>query len=258
LRDPASALTSASSSDTRVLMKTVDEAATWNRMICLSLMHKRSFFEATVGVGAIPREAIAAAIAPRWNGDLERARERGIFDMMAPEERELLEAPIGAWTQRQLLDASWSVEGLAVLAWALSLGDVLPPWDQKVDTPVLMRSIVRDRVKLRPATEIHAARELAELYNWRARTLRLERTGADCPVPPGWTLAQIVAKTATMAEERKLFRSVDGDFPAQGKPYGSVDEAAAAELSSIAQERHRALNWLCCYGADWYSVPTDT
>src|SRR5205807_267987 len=49
-----------------------------------------------------------------------------------PREAALLKAPLWSLTQRQVIDATWQAEGLAVLAWALKRLD-LPKHDEKVD-----------------------------------------------------------------------------------------------------------------------------
>ena len=51
-------------------------------------------------------------------------------------------------------------------------------------------------------------------------------------------------------------RSVD--FPAFGKAYRNLSEDEYEQATSIAMERHLALNWLCGYDSDWDETPTDT
>ena len=72
-------------------------------------------------------------------------------------------------------------------------------------------------------------------------------------------LDAIARQSATLAfTEGSIPAPVDGDFPAFGKAYRDLDDDEYARATSIALERHRALNWLCGYASDWDNVPTDT
>jgi len=47
------------------------------------------------------------------------------------------------------------------------------------------------------------------------------------------------------------------DFPARGRAYRRLAADAVADLGAVAEERLRALNWLCGFGPDWDDVPLD-
>src|SRR5579871_4960160 len=51
----------------------------------------------------------------------------------------------------------------------------------------------------------------------------------------------------------------DGDFPAFGNPYWDISEEEYSIATSIAVERHQALNWICGRAPNnrWDETPTD-
>ena len=59
---------------------------------------------------------------------------------MEPKEWEVLQRPLGRLDQRMQIEATWRLEGLAVLAWALGRFEV-PPHDQLVSLGPLWRSL---------------------------------------------------------------------------------------------------------------------
>ena len=74
------------------------------------------------------------------------------------------------------------------------------------------------------------------------------------------SLGDIVRMAAQNAAADGLFEAIDGDFPAFGRPYAQLTADEWFQVTSIAMERHRALNWLCGYapGNKWEETPTDT
>src|SRR5437879_5567031 len=52
---------------------------------------------------------------------LDWVRLLGLQDELEPGEQGILYAPLGKLGQREVVEVTWSVEGLAVLAWALNL-----------------------------------------------------------------------------------------------------------------------------------------
>jgi hypothetical protein len=81
------------------------------------------------------------------------------------------------------------------------------------------------------------------------------------PLAGGYTIDQVIEVTATKAAERgDLPYPIGSDFPAMGKPYRDLSSEEFAMLTSIAQERHKALNWLCGFSPSgrWADTPTGT
>jgi hypothetical protein len=199
---------------------------------------------------------------------LSRMKEVGLWDEMDEQERLFMETGDLETTQRQMIDASWLAESIACLLWALGQLEEMPGYDEEASFEWIKSHLV-NRVQedtksacLRSAEEIDRKRDLAELWNWRCRTRRLlESKEVSVVLQNGMTMDEIVRLCAIKATEEYAFNSpIGNDFPAFGKPFReiSVDEFAMA--TSIAQERHRAFNWLCGYapGNRWNETPTDT
>jgi len=80
-------------------------------------------------------------------------------------------------------------------------------------------------------------------------------------LPDGYTIEQVIELAALKgAEDEDLPRPIGSDFPAKGKPYRDLSFEEFGILTSIAQERHKALNWLCGFSSSgrWADTPTDT
>jgi hypothetical protein len=108
---------------------------------------------------------------------------------------------------------------------------------------------------LRPHAEIEAAREVAELWLFRARMLEEEdeETG-KVPAQLKRELAARIARAQSAGADLPL---VHGDLTVLGKPYSKLDEDEQDACYALAIQRLRALNWLCGYAADWDHVPVD-
>ena len=63
---------------------------------------------------------------------MDWVRDIAIEDEFEPEERGMLQQPLGQIAQQQLLDFTWRLEGLVVLAWALGRFEI-PSHDQTVE-----------------------------------------------------------------------------------------------------------------------------
>ena len=134
----------------------------------------------------------------------------------------------------------------------------MPDFDQGFDLRRLLDTATTAG-RLRDPSEIEHARESARLWHWRARTALL-RAGGELELPAGWSsFEQLIAVAALRGHERGMLPApLRGDFPAYGRGYRSLTAAEQLETLSIAYERHRALNWLCCVGGGWAQTPTDT
>ena len=169
------------------------------------------------------------------------------------------------------INASWRVESLYVLAWALGLRDSLPPFDTQVNpdrdlagVPPDDRERFEGKAKLRSRREITKARDVAELWHWRSRTYQLAKGGKPPfkgdPVDGLKSYDDIIRNVAVEVAKEGLFVPIKNDFPALRKPYRALTEQQWHSLSSIASERHFALNWLCGFAPrnSWEQTPTDT
>lgn len=191
-------------------------------------------------------------------------KSEGLWEAASVHERALLQKPLGKWERQEVADGQWREEDLLVLMWALQPGTDLPPYDQMmsesdfdrlVPAPSAAQAFIA-KAKLRDVQEISKARDVAELWLWRARTTQLQR---DHVTPPkGMTFEEIIRTAAAHAEKDRLFTAIDHDFPALGRSYAKLSETQWYTMRSIATERLYVLNWLCGYSKDWDAVPTDT
>ncbi len=238
-------------------------------------------------LGAPPREVIGAMRARMSTEERAQMEEKAdeareafwtpiydtpVFDALTDGERVLSESTLITITEDQQIDASWWIEGAAMLAWALGMLDELPSFDVQVEHELLGRipnpaalADFRASAKLRPVEELEAARSAAELWNWRSRTRELAEGGFTMPdemKKPGLgSLDDVVRVTAAHAlQEGTIRRAIDGDFAAREKPYKALTADEWSEVRSIALERHRALNWLCGHAPDnaWEQTPVGT
>jgi hypothetical protein len=159
-----------------------------------------------------------------------------------------------------VVDAVWQGEALGTLLWALQLAE-LPAYDTAFD-PDEVASLPLDDGSLRDEEEIDLERESARLWHWRARTTQLQDSGDTdgLELPERYaSIEQLIAATAMRGFEQGILPApARGDFGAYGKVYRHLSPEQHAEASSIAAERHHALNWLCGLGRDWDDVPLDT
>ncbi len=195
-----------------------------------------------------------------------------VFEALTAGERAISEATLITLTEEQQIDASWWIEGAAMLAWAAHIIDDLPSFDAQV-SPELLHYIpnpkdlegFRKQIKLRGESEIDAARGTAELWHWRSRTRELREGGFQLPEdlkkPGVASLDDVVRLTAAHAfHDGSIAEAIDGDFPARGKAYHALTDDEWSEVRSIAVERHRALNWLAgrAPGHRWDETPIET
>ncbi|HNU52065.1 MAG TPA: DUF4272 domain-containing protein [Verrucomicrobiota bacterium] len=202
------------------------------------------------------------------------ARSAGLWRSFSPKERGLLRDTSAALPPQSIINASWRLEALGTLLWALKLVPWLPPFDQQftaeiattIPTDGLGEFI--DGLGLRSVEELERERDRAELWHWRSRTRQLieeHRPFPEMPAVEGGPrfscYDDIVRFTAKAAgESGTLAEVLDEDFVAKGKPYRDLTATEWAEVTSITVERHFALNWLCgrARGNRWDETPTDT
>lgn len=205
--------------------------------------------------------------AEMFKQDVNHLKAAGIWPDVEDDERRFLQAGIDQISAQQRMDAGWLAESIACLFWALKTIPELPPFDQEASHELVnahpansMRDLIK-QAHLRPQEEIKKQRNIAELWHWRARTRRLQEEGHLFQLSDGYTIEQVIELAASKgAENGDLPHPIQSDFPAMGKPYRDVSSEEFAILTSIAQERHKALNWLCGYSSSglWTDTPTDT
>jgi hypothetical protein len=124
------------------------------------------------------------------------------------------------------------VEAAAVLLWALTLLDSLPPCDTQTSYALLKCFPAEspcefiDAAVLRPADAISRMRTLSELWHWRSRNKRLEDGRAQFPADEALLRCGIrsfdglIRLIATKAHRDGMLETlIDEDFAAFGKAY---------------------------------------
>lgn len=239
------------------------------RALCLGSIVSRAcicedVIQAARDSSADAERTMSEAISRQFGHMNAWLRSERLWGALSAKERSLMDKPLGAWTQQELIDAHWRTEALGVIEWALGIQQTLPPYDQPFDSAVVVRELgvlssttaFLAKARLRTVDEIAKARSVAELWLWRARTTQLQKKGT--PPPPDATFEEIIAITAKLAGEEGLFTPIQQDFPAFGKAYSALTDDEWSLMGSIARERLYALNWLCGYATDWDSIRTDT
>jgi hypothetical protein len=211
---------------------------------------------------------LASGCDEMFSKQREKLRGAGHWEDMDESEREFVNAGIFETTMRQRINASWMAESIMCLLWALGHKEHIPAYDEQYDLQSDKTSsadLLRDtnqRAVLRPQAEIERQRDLAELWHWRCRTHMLLTTRKiPNALPDGTTMETIIRMTTEKAAEEGIFaKPIGGDFPVFGKAFREISEDELSQLTSIAMERHKALNWLCGFapGNRWSKTPTDT
>ena len=192
---------------------------------------------------------------------------------LSPREREFAQTTVLTMTARQQIDASWRLESVQVLLWAVGALDGLPEWNERAghDLVKLLPAAVVPKFlakcSLRPRAVLEQARSMAEVWHWRCRTRQLIDEGRAFDPSPEMTKAglgsfdAIVRFTAKkLKESGELAQIVDEDFAVGRKAYRDLSPDEFANVTSITAERHFALNWLCGRSPEnrWDETPTDT
>jgi hypothetical protein len=171
-------------------------------------------------------------------------------------------------TERQIVNASWRMESVLILMWALGIISEMSAFH--VQAPLnLLKQIPSENLsnffanaKLIGGKIIEQKRSLAELWHWRSRTRRLieEKTPFPINIPQFKNYDEIVRVSAKAANEKDGLKIIDEDFAVKGKAYRDLTDIEWSEVSSISVERHFVLNWLCGYAPEnrWDETPTDT
>jgi len=213
------------------------------------------------------RSQFMADAAQTFMEKVNHLKATGLWLDVEEDERRFLQVGVDQISVQHRIDAGWLAESIACLLWALKIIPELPPYDHEAGHELvnaLPANSIKDLTKqahLRPQEEIKKQRDIAELWHWRARTRRLQEEGHLFQLPSAYTIEKVIELTASKsAENGDLPRPIGSDFPAMGKPYRDLSPEEFAILTSIAQERHKALNWLCGFSSSglWADTPTST
>lgn len=172
-------------------------------------------------------------------------RDIGIEDEFEPDERQVLQRPLGRLDQREQINATWRLEGLAVLAWALGRNEI-PPHDQLVELNPLWRRLgfldgeaagaLLANPTLRSREEIGALRNRLFALHWRLRNFNIN---------PGVMDFAEYARTCWFGPlDVSGLPLVEGDLGLRGERIDRAPPDVLSSVHSLAQERHQAANWL--------------
>jgi hypothetical protein len=182
----------------------------------------------------------------------------GLADEIEPSELALLRAPLGALDDRRRIDASWRVEGLAVLGWALGRYE-LPPYDVNADGPAAGQALgflgkwsdtVLSAPRLRSADELTSLADQLFSLHWRLRQYSLDRAPMD--------FAEFAPRAWFGPLRLDDLRICEGDLEVRGVPLFRAPEEVWRTAMSIARERRQAANWLEGYETLYSEVTCDT
>lgn len=204
----------------------------------------------------------------QYADQVRQLHESGLWDDMSESERDFFQAGPTEIREQALIDSIWLAESAVCLLWALGYVSELPPYDKQANPELLNTlplepiAVLVKRATLRPPDIIGKQRDLAELWHWRSRGRQLEESGGVPPtLPEGLTVRKLIQMVSSKAAEDGAFPGPLGDdFPAFEKPYRELTPEEFSQVTSIAMERHRALNWLCGYAPSnkWEDTPIDT
>ena len=170
----------------------------------------------------------------------------GIRDELEPQEWKVLQRPLGRIEPQDAMNATWRLEGLAVLAWALNRFE-LPPLDQLVDTGKLLPSVGILNVEraaaliaespLRPIEELKTLQNRLFAIHWRLVNIRLK--------PEPMNFADF-ARTAWFGPlDITGVRLINGDLALGNHAIADAPADLLGAAQSSAMERHLAISWLC-------------
>ncbi len=195
-------------------------------------------------------------------------RKLGLWEFMTDMEVSFFSTHPLDLTQQQIVKASWRMESVMTLMWALGMIPELLPFDHQAN-PDLLKQIPHEnisdflvRAKLLDEKRIETNRSLAELWHWRSRTRELIEQKRPFPVEIAQfkSYDEIARFTAKAANAKNSLEIIDEDFASNGKAYRDLTDEEWSSIRFIAFERHFALNWLCGYAPDnrWDKTPTGT
>lgn len=179
-------------------------------------------------------------------------------DEFEPDEWGLIESDIGTITEQAVINGTWRSEGLAVLAWALGAFE-LPPHDQMSNPKEATDSIFfladdalakADQLQLRPSEELEKFCAVQLSLHWRLRDFSIRSEAMNFREFPetAW-FGPIDLSGVPFAED---------DLAINGQPIAKAPPEEVQLCSSIAMERHKAINWLNGWHEIYSEVDTST
>jgi uncharacterized protein DUF4272 len=183
----------------------------------------------------------------------------GIDDELEPGEWEVIQRGAGHLERQETIDAAWRWEGVAVLAWALSLYD-LPAHDELV-SPDDMWSLVGypdpqaamalgERARLRSEDELAWMQARLLGIHWRMRDYSIRPEAVD--------FVKFSKECWFGGFDLEGIRTIHRDLAIGDSQISQADEDRLSTTHSAAMERDQAINWLCWGGERYSDVDTST
>lgn len=203
----------------------------------------------------------------KGNADAESVRGRmiqwvtrfNLTEQLGPSEWAQISAPLGSLPPGVANGMTWEAEGLAVLLWALGLGE-MPAHDDQVD-PYAVAGAAHflaedvdefiDGAILRPAEELLAFREV--MYAIHCRVTGFLRGGGKKDFA-GW-LERDWLETLKIKPARLL---AGGDLAFKGQAIGALGIDHLKRYEQGINEQHRASIWLIGEEANHWETVADT
>jgi len=196
-----------------------------------------------------------------------------VWDYATESEKDFISTLGSKINKRSQVNASWRMESVVALMWALNLLDKFPDIDEQASPELLQiveikkLGLISNGFALRPLDEISRERRIMELWHWRVNTRRLIEDNYDFHPHDNMkengitNLNDIVKITAKSAYSNgDIPKIIEEDFVFREQAFRDLDIHEFNEATSIIIERHYALNWLCGYAPrnNWDETPTDT
>ncbi len=209
--------------------------------------------------GLLEQEEPAPDVEETRKGLLQWIDDIGVGNELEPDEWKVLQRPHKTLSRQEALNATWRLEGLGVLAWALNRHELLPI-DELIQPPKLLPALGlldADRAKLllaepplRPLDELQAFADCMFALNWRMVNYRVK--------PEGMNFREF-AKTAWFGPlEIEGVRLVNDDLAIGDQAIHQADPQRVQAASIAAVERHQAANWLVGHAPLYSKVETNT
>jgi hypothetical protein len=189
-----------------------------------------------------PRDPSIKSLPARITEWLENAE---LMDHIEPWEAEVLDTALGELQEESITRATWAVEGLVVLAWALGHAD-LPRHDQTVNPFDVAESVgllcddaeeFINSAQLRTPIELHDCRELMYALHCRLRAFLRRR---ECNNFPAWIEEEWLDRLRLNRDDL----IIDADLRVGQTAIASATPEAVQRCEWAIHQRHRASIWL--------------
>lgn len=171
--------------------------------------------------------------------------EIGIGEELEPDEWKVLQLPLGRLPGQDLINATWRLEGLGVLAWALNRFEV-PPHDELVNPGKLLPSvgILRgDRAMALLAEP--ALRPMEDLERMSGRLLGIHWRLRDWSIRPEKMDFLAFSKECWFGSfDITGIRLIDNELAIGENSIDKAHKDLVSAAHSAALERHLAINWI--------------